>query len=281
MAQDMDIGMKCIKYMLFISNFLFVMVGFLLISIGCTINAAYYDFEAFMESHHFKPAQLMVAIGVIIFFVALFGCIGAIKESTFLINMYGLLLLILLILEISAAIAAYAMRSDISEKLEENMFDTLPEYSKNSDAEMSWDFMQSRLGCCGVYEPEDWRDKIDGVNGTSVTGSDGQNYTVPESCCQYYDCYQNEIYTRGCLNRLSTIVSDCALMLGVGATCVAFVQLLGVVFAVLLAKTIRRVKTEEEIRRQENRLRLYEQLARGRQDEKVTPVLYTPSSTDA
>lgn len=62
------------------------MVGFLLISIGSTINAIYYDFELFMETHHFKPAQLMIAVGVIIFFVAMFGCIGAIKESTMLVN---------------------------------------------------------------------------------------------------------------------------------------------------------------------------------------------------
>lgn len=62
------------------------MVGFLLISIGTTINSVYYDFELFMESHHFKPAHLLIAIGIIIFFVALFGCVGAIKESTMLVN---------------------------------------------------------------------------------------------------------------------------------------------------------------------------------------------------
>lgn len=49
----------------------------------------------------------------------------------------------------------------------------------------------------------------------------------------------------------------------------------------MLASTIRRVKTNEELQRQEYRQRIYEQLARGQEEKTVTPVLYTPSSTDA
>ncbi|KAF5307886.1 hypothetical protein FQR65_LT06453 [Abscondita terminalis] len=280
MAQNMDVGMKCIKYMLFVSNFMFVMVGFLLISIGTTISSIYTDFEIFMEAHHFKPAQLIVAIGIIIFFVSMFGCIGAIKESTFLVNMFGILLSILLILEISAAIAAYVMRSDITDSIENNMFDTLKDYRKDEDARDSWDFMQDRLGCCGVHKTFDWRN-IPVQNGTSVEGPNGYNFTVPTSCCKYIDCKYNSVYEYGCLDRLSSIVSESALMLGVGASCVALVQLLGVTFAFMLAKTIRRVKTEEELRRQENRQRIYEQLVLGNDEKVVTPVLYTPQSTEA
>lgn len=56
---------------------------------------------------------------------------------------------------------------------------------------------------------------------------------------------------------------------------------MGAIFAIMLAKTIRRVKTEEEMRRQENRQRIYEQLALGQEDKVITPVLYTPSSSEA
>lgn len=69
------------------------MIGVLLISIGTTIRTIYSDFEIFMESHYFSPAALLVAIGVIIFFVATFGCVGAMRSSTCLINMVRLGLL--------------------------------------------------------------------------------------------------------------------------------------------------------------------------------------------
>lgn len=272
MVRDIDIGMKCIKYMLFVSNFMFVMVGFLLISIGTTISSIYTDFELFMESHHFKPAQLIVVIGIIIFLVSLFGCIGAIRESTFLVNTFAVLLSILLVLEVSAAIAAYAMRSDIKERVEHNMYDALSDYNKTYDAKSSWDFMQYRLICCGVHQPSDWRN-------TDITFE--KNLTAPASCCKYSGCETSALNTHGCLDRLTDIVSESALMLGVGSTCVALVQFLGAVFAFMLAKTIRKVKTEQEMRRQENRQRIYEQLAIGTEDKIVTPVLYTPQSTDA
>jgi CD63 antigen len=54
MTKEIDVGMKCIKYMLFVANFMFVMIGFLLISIGSTIKAIYGDFEVFMAQHYFR-----------------------------------------------------------------------------------------------------------------------------------------------------------------------------------------------------------------------------------
>lgn len=66
------------------------MVGFLLIAIGTTVKSIYHDFEMFMEEHHFKPAELLIAIGIIILFVALLGCVGAIKESTLIVNIVSI-----------------------------------------------------------------------------------------------------------------------------------------------------------------------------------------------
>lgn len=63
------------------------MVGFLLISIGTTVVAVYSDFDGFLDEYYFSPAKLTTAIGVIILFVSLFGCVGALKESTCLINL--------------------------------------------------------------------------------------------------------------------------------------------------------------------------------------------------
>lgn len=57
-------------------------------------------------------------------------------------------------------------------------------------------------------------------------------------------------------------------------------QFLGIVFSHMLAKAIRRIKTQGLVEQLQSRQQLYEQLARG-QDEKVTPVLYTPASSDA
>lgn len=76
-------------------------------------------------------------------------------------------------------------------------------------------------------------------------------------------------------------------MIGTGALSVALVQALGMAFACMLGKSIRRAKTEREIRRYalrneilngNNNNNLYTQLQRG---DVQTPVTYTPGSSDA
>ncbi|XP_022910362.1 CD63 antigen-like [Onthophagus taurus] len=274
MAKDLDVGMKCIKYMLFITNFMFVMIGFLLISIGATITTIYNDFELFMEDHYFSPAALFVAIGVIIFIVALFGCVGAIKESTCLVNTYATFLFLILILQVSAVIAAYAMRGNIYSLISERMTDTMRYYPKNSYVQNGWDALQSQLQCCGVYSSTEWEGYLSGANLTTAVPN------IPDSCIR--DTIDNIPFLAGCLDRLHFVISECALLIGTGGICVAIVQALGVIFASMLAKSIRRIKTEEEYKKQQNRMRLYAQLAKGT-DEKPTPVIYTANndSTDA
>lgn len=258
--------MRCIKYMLFTTNFMFALIGFLLISVGSTITSIYNDFQVFMAEHYFSPAALLIAIGVIIFFVSLFGCFGAIKKSTCLINTYGVLLGMIFILEISAAIAAYSMRGNIGEYVEDAMRSSIDKYESDESSKEAWNFLQEKLECCGIDSFNDWGEQ-----------------TPPDSCkdIDHRVLGADLYYKSGCLNKLSFIVSECAGLVGTGGICVAIVQLLGVIFAFMLAKSIRRLKTAAEMQRQENQ-RFYAQLANGNGNgEKPSPVLYTAAHTEA
>jgi ABC-type dipeptide/oligopeptide/nickel transport system permease subunit len=62
------------------------LTAFLLITVGTTIASIYGDFSIFVDSHFLHPANLMIAIGVILMLVAAVGCFGALKESTMIIN---------------------------------------------------------------------------------------------------------------------------------------------------------------------------------------------------
>ncbi|XP_044269068.1 CD63 antigen [Tribolium madens] len=290
MADDIEVGMKCIKYMLFVSNFMFVMIGFLLISIGSTIKAIYGDFEQFMEVHYFSPSVLAIAIGVVIFFVALFGCVGAVKESTCLINLFGFFLTILLIMEISAAIAAYAMRGQIETSIRRKMSDSIYDYNNDPYDRDIWDFTQQRLYCCGIDGANDWYS----IFSTTTEASTSSSTTIshmwqgPSSCCRprygghgdVRTCPRKEVFKDGCLDALTYVVSESALLLGCGALAVAFIQLLGIIFAWMLAKAVRRLKTQKLIERDQDRQRAYEQMGRGK-DDNPTPVLYTPTYSEA
>ncbi|KAL1491410.1 hypothetical protein ABEB36_012011 [Hypothenemus hampei] len=281
-TKELDLGMKCIKYMLCVSNFMFVIVGLLLISIGYTIKTIYGTFDDFMEGHYYHPSTLAIVIGFFIFFVAFFGCVGAFKESTFMVNMYAFLLTLIFILQISACIAAYAMRSNISESLYENMKNAMDHFDEHYNA-FIWNTTQFNLQCCGIDDPTDWNAYIgrEGYGLINVTLPNYANISVPASCCFNENCsVSRNLYTAGCLNRLSGVVSQCALLFGIGALCVAFIQILGIVFASVLAKSIRKVKTQRLVATDERRRQLYNQLVKN-QEQTKSPELYTPKDSEA
>lgn len=68
----------------------FQLTSALIISVGTTIYAIYHDVSFFLEDYFFSPATFIIVIGVMMLFVSLFGCIGALKESTCLVNIVSI-----------------------------------------------------------------------------------------------------------------------------------------------------------------------------------------------
>lgn len=266
MAEDLDVNMRCVQYMLFISNFLFVMIALLLISIGTIIKAMYTDFEYFLESSYCSPSDLLIICGFIIFFIAFFGCWGAMRESTLLVNIYALFLVIILFLEISAVIMAITMRVDLRRTIVKNMNNAFNLVENDIDVQNAFDFAQSQLGCCGIRRIDDWKRIPD------------YNVTWPQSCCTGYDFYgynnnftcpsnspklKHNLYINPCADQVAELVSQTSFLLTTGAICVAFIQIIGIIFARLLSNTIRKLKTERLVEAELRRQQIYSQIVLG------------------
>ncbi|XP_060667039.1 tetraspanin-6 [Drosophila nasuta] len=252
---ELNSGMRCAKYMLLIVSFMFALTAILLIMVGTTIQTIFGDFSLFIDGHFSSPPALLIAIGFILIAVATLGAYGAIKESVMLINLYGVALFLVFILEVAAAIAAFVMQSQVREMLMRTMTNALSDYEADTNVEAAVDFMQTGLGCCGVVEPDDWREYYSyNKNGSHLEADD---VVVPLSCCADLDKTPNdnndynclEPYEYGCFRKMNFIISQSAMLIATGATTVAFVQLLGVLCAFMLAKTLRRNKSIREARR--------------------------------
>lgn len=278
MGEELDVNMRCVQYMLFVSNFLFVMIALLLISIGTIIKALYTDFEFFLETNYFSPSDLLIVSGFVIFFIAFFGCWGAMRESTLLVNLYAFFLLMILLLEFFAGISALLMRVDLRTTITNNMNEAFNLVENNTEVRTVFDFTQSQLMCCGVQGPNDWI---------------RVNKSMPPSCCSGYDFYGynyftcpdslgHHVYATPCAYQVTELVSQTSFLLTTGAFCVAFIQIIGIIFARLLSKTIRNLKTqrlvEAELRRQE----IYSQIVLGTTlNGECTEVPHTTSASDA
>ncbi|XP_046745256.1 CD63 antigen-like [Diprion similis] len=228
-------GSRCVKYLMFIFNLLFVISGILLISLGSTILAVYHEYHYFLDTKFFSVPSLLIAIGVIIFLIAFFGCCGAVRENYCMVVTFATLLILVFILELSGGISGYVLRSQAKEIVTEKMNSSMAEYKKNTEITILWDQVQKTFVCCGTNEAKDWQLYFD-------------NDTLPMSCCDQQvgaagtvTCKLSEpnVHEIGCAHAFLDFVKLHALQLGGVGLGVAFVQLTGIWFAISLAKSIR------------------------------------------
>ncbi|OAD56670.1 CD63 antigen, partial [Eufriesea mexicana] len=278
-ATHLDVGLRCIKYLLCAVNSLFVLTGIMIISVGTTIYAVYEDFSHFLDPSYFSPATLLIVVGILIFVIAFMGCCGALRESTCMVLVFAVSLSIVLVLELAAAIAAYALQDGIKDLLANKINATMHEYGHNPEATNAINFLQSRLYCCGYNGYQDWEDIIKENNikfPSSCTPLYITNYVACPPNNSYAPC---PIHSDGCIKILSVIVHRSVLYIGTGAAAIALIQLTGIMFACMLGRAIRRQKTERERRRWELRESLingYQPL--GKSDPSTTfPPVYMSS----
>ena len=76
---------------------------------------------------------------------------------------------IIFIVELAVGIAASVFKSDLEMMVTNSLQDSIKR--SNADDTMAWDNIQSKLMCCGVDNPSDWRTM-------------SANKTLPASCCR-------------------------------------------------------------------------------------------------
>ncbi|XP_022905243.2 CD63 antigen [Onthophagus taurus] len=236
---------KCVKYLLFSFNLIFFVIGIILISVGVSVKAYYHQYELFLDNQFFSAPNLLIAIGVIIFLIAFFGCCGAIKENYCMIITFSTLMILVFVLQLAAGIAGYALRNSTHSYLEQKLNDSLLSYGGENMENLNtiWDFMQRTFKCCGVNEPGDWSQNQN-FNKTII------EVPIPISCCDNKPGAVDEItcrigeaddmlYTHGCLEGFGDFIRDHAKTIGAVGIGFAFVQLIGIIFACHLSRQLK------------------------------------------
>merc|ERR1711974_101152 len=154
MALQMEGGMKCVKYLLFAFNLIFLITGLALIITGCVIQGVYSNYLDFLGDSFFNTPVLLVVVGCIIFFVTFFGCCGAIKEHHCMTLAFSVFLALILVIELGAGIASYAFRDQVGAIIKKNMEKGLQNYGKEEYAGVTkaWNIVQHQLKCCGAQD---------------------------------------------------------------------------------------------------------------------------------
>ncbi|KAL0893621.1 hypothetical protein ABMA27_013791 [Loxostege sticticalis] len=231
-----------VKYTLVTVNFLFLITGIIILSVGSSVQRAYNGYHEFLSERFFSLPAFCIATGVIIFIIAFFGFYGAFKENYIMIMVFAGLMVAMFIFQLSACIAGYALKSNTVALVQQQLYDSLELYGtdKNLVVTKLWDEVQEDFSCCGVNNASDW---LVPLNTASSQG-------LPMSCCNFpygtiatFNCtletHTPVLRTDGCAVVFGSWVKSHAAAIGVAGIFLVILQALAVAGAVWLAKMSR------------------------------------------
>nr|XP_031314943.1 leukocyte antigen CD37 isoform X1 [Camelus dromedarius] len=159
-AQDGCLSL--IKYLLFVFNLFFFVLGSLIFCFGIWILIDKTSFVSFVGLS-FMPLQIwskaLAISGILTMGLALLGCVGALKEFRCLLGLYFGTLLLLFATQITLGILISTQWVQLERKVKDVVQKTIQNYRAHPEetaAEESWDYVQFQLRCCGWNSPQDW-----------------------------------------------------------------------------------------------------------------------------
>jgi len=233
MGSNLGCGLGCLKFLLFAFNFVFWLSGLALLVIGAILKVKYGVYLTFTDDQFANAPVFLIAVGAIVFIVGFLGCCGAMRESYCMVMTFAVLLGIIFVLEIAAGALGFVYRGKVEEQGNKALERAVNKYEKGTWSEegaedfMNW--VQPTFKCCGKDGPGDY----------SPFG-----VFAPGSCCgkgKDETCLITDLntYKVGCSEKLESFFKKHLLTIGGAAIGIAFIQLLGILFACCYSKGVK------------------------------------------
>ncbi|XP_057559344.1 CD63 antigen [Hippopotamus amphibius kiboko] len=225
-------GMKCVKFLLYVLLLAFCACAVGLIAVGVGVQLILNQTITQGATPGSLLPVVIIAVGVFLFLVAFVGCCGACKENYCLMITFAIFLSLIMLVEVAAAIAGYVFRDKVRSEFKKDFRQQMQNYAKNNHTASALDNMQEKFHCCGAANYTDWEPlllpkRVPDSCCINVTRGCGVNFTV------------KEIYTEGCVEKIGGWLRSNVLVVAAAALGIAFVEVLGIVFACCLVKSIR------------------------------------------
>ncbi|XP_021419208.2 tetraspanin-33 [Oncorhynchus mykiss] len=275
-----------IKYTLFVCCYIFWVASAVLIAVG--IYAKVSKEKDVVDTLMTDPALLLIVIGSLMFMITFFGCFGALRNGTCLLKTFSGILVVILLLQITAAVLGFLFTDKVLERTEKLMRKAIVSYREDLDLENVIDFVQKKFQCCGVHTYEDWSDNV--YFHCSAENPSLEACGVPFSCCLRlhnetvfntmcgYEVQSMEpssagrsVYTNGCLDKVLWWGKQNLFLVGGITVGLLFLELCMITLA---SCQVSRIKTVQQRTKQDGGK--YPSLTRDRLDSNV----WYPASWD-
>ncbi|XP_022820135.1 23 kDa integral membrane protein-like [Spodoptera litura] len=244
---ETEYNMKSIRCLLMIITAMFIVVGGLMIVLGISVYSHFHSFSSFYESGMIRmtPSTLSVFIGLALLIISIFGFFGSLKLSTCMVNVYAVILMLVFIVKLVVVILAF---TTTGYEIWRHINVPVHMYS-DPEVQEEIDMLQSSFSCCGSYSYMDYLDVVFGPNQPTLQASmiidgDQVSMTLPRTCCLTIDGnFCQRVSGIGCKDALVNAMVQNSTVIGVLGISVMFINLLGIIFALLLARSIRKLKS--------------------------------------
>ncbi|CAG4907758.1 unnamed protein product [Colias eurytheme] len=248
---ESEYNMKSIRFLLLTITTMFIIIAGLMIVLGITVYTHYHHFTFFYEAaksgRFLTPSLMCVLFGMMLFIITLFGFFGSLKQSTCLVNLYAFFLFLMVILKLVLVIMSFTLSAD---KLLNYVSVPVEDYVNDPEIKVEIDILQNTLNCCGSTSYRDYA----GMNFTSedstviIASAYADSVVVPATCCVTTgEVYCTRLRASGCKSALVNMLIQNSSVIGVLGVSVTFIQILGIIFALLLARCIRKMKSERAL----------------------------------
>ncbi|XP_062973230.1 CD81 antigen [Elgaria multicarinata webbii] len=153
---------KCIKYLLFVFNFVFWLAGGIILGVALwlrhdsqttvILGSSLDDQQA--PGTFYVGIYILIAVGAVMMFVGFLGCYGAIQESQCLLGTFFTCLVILFACEVAAGIWGFVHKDQVARDIKQ-FYDQALDQAKSSDESKSSKAravvktFHETLKCCG------------------------------------------------------------------------------------------------------------------------------------
>ncbi|XP_065278487.1 tetraspanin-33-like [Emys orbicularis] len=170
---------QLIKYTLFVSCYLFWVASGLMVAVG--IYAKLSKEASAVDSLLADPSLILLTVGILMFGITFVGCTGALRDLPVLLKIFAWILLIILILQIVAAVLGFLFSGMVLEKAAFLMGKAISGYRDDLDLQNLIDYIQKKFECCGVHSYKDWSQNI--YFECQDSNPSLERCAVPFSCC--------------------------------------------------------------------------------------------------
>ncbi|XP_071057801.1 tetraspanin-11 isoform X2 [Pseudochaenichthys georgianus] len=172
----------CLKYLLFVFNFLFWVGGVAVLGVGVWTLVEKSDYLSLLASSTFAvSAYILILAGSMVVVTGFLGCCAVIREQKSCLSMYFFCLLVIFLIELVAGVLAYVYYQRLSEELNQHLNQTMTDNYAQPGREaitLAVDRLQQDFKCCGSNNSRDWMVSV------YVSSKQAEDRLVPDSCCK-------------------------------------------------------------------------------------------------